>query len=109
MRSAARLLSAAATSSHRPPTKSGLRKPPPPSLEHFIQRQRVLSLWRNILRACYRIPKDSEKRTETIAYAKAEFERNKHVADITQIRYLISTGKTEFESMQRYIDELAAR
>jgi hypothetical protein len=31
------------------------------------------------------------------------------VQDVTQIRYLVSTGKTEFESMQRYIDELAAR
>ena len=38
-----------------------------------------------------------------------EFERNKAVQDIAQIRYLLSTGKTEFDTMRRYIDELAAR
>ena len=90
-----------------PPKPLKLRKPPPLSLEHFIQQQRVLSLWRTILRNLFRIPKGN--RNESIAYAKKEFERNKHVTDISQIRYLVSTGKTEFESMARYIDELAAR
>ncbi|KAL2416425.1 hypothetical protein ABEF95_002540 [Exophiala dermatitidis] len=84
------------------------RPSPPLSLDHFIQRQRVLSLWRSILRAAYRIPKSSPTRDETIAYARAEFERNKHVSELSQIRYLISTGKAEFDGMQRYIDELAA-
>jgi hypothetical protein len=42
-------------------------------------------------------------------YARNEFERQKNVTDLTQIRYLVSTGKAEFEGMQRYIDELAAR
>lgn len=77
------------------------------SLEHFIQRQRVLSLWRTILRSAYRIPRD--RRGETVAYARAEFERNRSVQDLSQIRYLVSTGKVEFEGMQRYIDELAAK
>ena len=81
-------------------------KPPPPSLEAFIQRGRVLALYRDILRNLFRIPKG--KRDEPIAYAKKEFARNKHVTDITQIRYLVSTGKTEFDTMSRYIDELAA-
>jgi len=38
--------------------------------------------------------------------AREEFERNKNVTDITQIRYLISTGKTQWDSMERYIDGL---
>ncbi|KAK5049442.1 hypothetical protein LTR84_004371 [Exophiala bonariae] len=82
-------------------------QPAPPSLEHFIQRQRVLSLWRTILRSVYKIPAD--RRNETVSYARREFERNKGVSDLGQIRYLISTGKTEFDGMRRYIDELAAR
>lgn len=82
-------------------------KTTPPSLEHFIQRQRVLSLWRTILRSVYKIPAD--RRHETVNYARHEFERNKAVSDLGQIRYLISTGKTEFDGMRRYIDELAAR
>lgn len=89
------------------PSRLPTNKPPPPSLEAFIQRGRVLGLYREILRNLFRIPKG--KRDEPIAYAKNEFGRNKHVKDITQIRYLISTGKTEFDTMSRYIDELAAR
>ncbi|RMZ80722.1 hypothetical protein DV738_g2598, partial [Chaetothyriales sp. CBS 135597] len=65
------------------------------SLEHFIQRQRVLSLWRTIVRSIYKTPKD--RRPELLAYAKGEFARHKHVTDLSQIRYLISTGKTEFD------------
>jgi Complex 1 protein (LYR family) len=102
MRQASRLLAAVS-----PVKPTRLRKPVPPSLEHFIQRQKVLALWRTVLRDIFKIPKD--KRAEPLAYAKGEFVRNKHITDITQIRYLISTGKTEFETMQRYIDQLAAR
>jgi len=69
----------------------------------------VLSLWRTILRSVYRIPRDGPSRRETVSYARAEFERNRSVRDLAQIRYLLSTGKVEFEGMQRYIDELAAR
>lgn len=83
-----------------------LNTKPPISLEHFLQRSRVLSLYRTIIRSIFRIPKP--KRSEPLAYARGEFERNKHVQDLTQIRYLVSTGKTEFETMGRYIDEMAA-
>jgi hypothetical protein len=89
------------------PSRLPSNKPPPPSLEAFIQRGRVLSLYRDILRNLFRIPKG--KREEPISYAKNEFARNKHITDITQIRYLVSTGKAEFDTMTRYIDELAAR
>jgi hypothetical protein len=77
------------------------------SLEHFLQRQRAISLWRSIVRALYKIPK--AHRDEPMQYARHEFARHKNVTDLTQIRYLISTGKTDFDGMQRYIDELAAR
>lgn len=107
MYSTLRLL-ATQTSSKSTAAAASLRKKPPPlSFDHFIQRQRVLALWRDILRSVYKIPAD--RRTETVTYARKEFERNKHVHDIQQIRYLISTGKTEFDGMRRYIDELAAR
>ncbi len=100
------------SSTAKAPTKSirsqlSRSSKPPLSLEHFLQRQRVLGLYRSIIRSLYRIPKD--RRAEPISYAKGEFERNKHVADIGKIRYLVSTGKTEFEGMSRYIDEMAAR
>lgn len=89
------------------PQRSLRSHKPALSLEHFLQRQRVLSLWRSVVRALYKTPK--AHRGEPMQYARHEFERHKDVKDLTQIRYLVSTGKTEFEGMQRYIDELAAR
>lgn len=80
---------------------------PPLSLEHFLQRQRVLSLWRKIVRAINRIP-PSNTRNEMRQYARQNFELNRNVTNLTQIRYLVSTAKAEFEGMQRYIDELAS-
>lgn len=87
---------------------SKLKKVPPISLDHFLQRQRVISLYREIARAIYRIP-PSPMRVEMLAHARGEFERNRHVSDLGQIRYLISTGKTEFGVMRRYVEEQAAR
>ncbi|KAF2837033.1 hypothetical protein M501DRAFT_938426 [Patellaria atrata CBS 101060] len=76
------------------------------SLDHFVQRQRVISLWREILRTIHRIP-DSSTRNEMYEYARGEFERNKGVNELSHIRYLVSTGKTEFDTMKRYVDEQA--
>ncbi|PVH84090.1 hypothetical protein DL98DRAFT_454187 [Cadophora sp. DSE1049] len=75
------------------------------SLDHFLQRSKALSLWRSIVRGCKKISDPSTK-AETLRFAKEEFVRNKGVKDITQIRYLISTGKTQWEIMERYIDGL---
>ncbi|KAG5298442.1 hypothetical protein I7I48_07887 [Histoplasma ohiense] len=100
MRLSARLFSAAG----EPPRR--LRRQTV-SLEHFVQRKRALGLWRDIVRATNRIPQSSA-RDEMRSFARHEFERNKEVTDLTHIRYLISTGKTEFDAMRRYIDELAA-
>lgn len=108
MRLSLRLLTKSTAPTYRSKlNKQGAKTPPPLSLEHFLQRQRALGLYRTILRSLFRIPKDG--RAEPIAWARGEFERNRNVKDVTQIRYLISTGKTEFEGMSRYVDELAAR
>ncbi|KAK9779767.1 putative Complex 1 protein [Seiridium cardinale] len=73
------------------------------SLDHFLQRGRVLSLYRTILRGTRRIG-DPGTRSETRNFARAEFERHREVTDLGHIRYLLSTGKTEWESMERYIE-----
>ncbi|KAJ5964379.1 uncharacterized protein N7479_004255 [Penicillium vulpinum] len=89
-------------------------KKPSISLDHFIQRQRVLSLWREIVRAListYAYPNSrtmhgwpevppSSTRTELHRYARDEFERHRNVTDVT--------GKAEFDTMRRYIDEQVA-
>lgn len=75
------------------------------SLEHFLQRTRVLSLYRTVVRGTRRI-QDPTTRAETMRFAREEFERHRNVTDISHIRYLISRGKTEWEGMERYIDGL---
>ncbi|KAJ5108102.1 hypothetical protein N7456_004777 [Penicillium angulare] len=74
-------------------------KKPAISLDHFIQRQRVLALWREIVRALHKIP-PSSTREELHSYARGEFERHREVTDVT--------GKSEFDMMRRYIDEQVA-
>ncbi|KAI1341185.1 hypothetical protein F5Y15DRAFT_377177 [Xylariaceae sp. FL0016] len=75
------------------------------SLDHFLQRGRALSLYRDVLRGTARIS-DPNTRRETRGFARAEFERHRHVTDLGHIRYLLSTGKTEWEGMERYIGGL---
>lgn len=95
------------TASSRP-TRSKIRSSQTLSLEHFLLRSRVLNLYRTILRAIYKIP-DKDARRDPVAHAKSEFARNKDVRETAQIRYLVSTGKAEWDGMRRYIDELATR
>lgn len=72
------------------------------SLDHFLLRSRALSLYRTIVRGTRRI-NDPTTRNETRNFARAEFERHRNVTDLSHIRYLLSTGKTEWEGMERYI------
>lgn len=106
------------------------------TLDQFIQRQRVLSFYRGILRAVSRVP-PSPTRDELRQFARGEFERHRGVVDPVStcdiesleadvrrlrafgtdrcgceqghVRYLISSGKTQVDGMMRYVDELAAR
>jgi hypothetical protein len=85
-----------ATIAGKKPSQSRLRGKPL-GLEHFIQRQRVLALWREVLRSTTRIA-DKSTREEMRQFARAEFEQHKDVTDLGHIRYLISTGKTQYDS-----------
>ncbi|TGO56959.1 hypothetical protein BCON_0071g00130 [Botryotinia convoluta] len=79
----------------RPSSKLG----PTVSLDH---RSKAISLYRRILRDCRRIP-DARSREETRRFVRDDFERNRGVTDLSQIKYLIGTGKTQWEGMERYI------
>ncbi|XP_044719961.1 complex 1 protein (LYR family) domain-containing protein [Hirsutella rhossiliensis] len=72
------------------------------SLDHFLQRTRVIAFYRAILRGTTRIAHAPTK-AETRKLVRDEFERHRHVKDLSHIRYLLSTGKTQWESMERYI------
>ncbi|KAK6349188.1 hypothetical protein TWF730_009939 [Orbilia blumenaviensis] len=68
----------------------------------FIQRSRVLALWRDILRTVRHI-EDLATREEMRSWARHEFKRNKNVQEMTQIRYLISQGRHEMETISQSI------
>ncbi|KAG8625121.1 hypothetical protein KVT40_006872 [Elsinoe batatas] len=74
------------------------------TLEHFVQRKRALDLWRDIVKSLHKIPQSST-RVEMRQFARDEFERHKNVYDIGHIRYLISTGRTQFDGMRRYVEQ----
>ncbi|RVD86306.1 uncharacterized protein DFL_004590 [Arthrobotrys flagrans] len=71
-------------------------------LDRWIQRSRVLALWREILRTVRRI-EDPATREEMRSWARHEFKRNKDVQETTQIRYLISQGRHEMETISQSI------
>lgn len=89
-----------ATASTRASQLSPTKKPPL-SLDHFLLRQRAISLYRTIIRACHKIPPPT--REEMKRYAREEFERHKAIEDLRKIRYLLSTGKTEFERLGKQV------
>lgn len=91
----------------RPRTRT-LQSAEPLSLERFLLRSRVLKLYRTILRAIYQIP-NKDARKDPVSHAKGEFARNRNIQESEQIRYLVSTGKAEWDGMRRYVEEMAVR
>lgn len=81
------------------------RKKPALSLDQFLQRQRVLGLWRDVVRATNKIP-DTTIQAEMRSFARMEFERNREITDIMMIRYLLSAGRDQFRNMSRYVEEM---
>ncbi|KAI8936082.1 hypothetical protein NX059_007581 [Plenodomus lindquistii] len=88
-----------ATIASKPPSRLRARGKAPVGLDHFIQRQRALALWREIVRSTSKIP-DEGARKDMRQFARSEFEQHKRITDLGHIRYLISYGKTQFQTMK---------
>ncbi|KAF2749349.1 hypothetical protein M011DRAFT_475448 [Sporormia fimetaria CBS 119925] len=71
----------------------------PLGLDHFIQRQRALKLWRDIVRDTAQISDDATRK-DMRQFARAEFEQHRKVTDLDHIRYLISSGKAQVTQMK---------
>ena len=67
------------------------------SLKSFLLRQRVLHLYRTILRSCQHLPSPSDYEMRT--FAREEFERQRGVKEEAKIRYLISTGEADLKRL----------
>ncbi|KAF2013607.1 hypothetical protein BU24DRAFT_424606 [Aaosphaeria arxii CBS 175.79] len=88
-----------ATIAGKPSSRLRMRGKTPVSLDHFIQRQRALALWREVLRTTASIT-DMSMRDDMRQHARAEFVQHRTVTDLGHIRYLISEGKTQLDTMK---------
>ncbi|KAI4659819.1 uncharacterized protein J4E79_006355 [Alternaria viburni] len=93
------MLRAYATVASKPPSRLRARGKAPVGLDHFIQRQRALALWRDIVRSTASIP-DAGARRDMRRFARSEFDQHRSVTDLGHIRYLISHGKTQFQTIK---------
>lgn len=71
------------------------------SLDHFLIRSQVISLYRQIVRCTKGMDKPSAK--EIIQWARADFERHRHETNIDNIKSLISSGKHQMHSLQNSV------
>jgi len=69
----------------------------PPTLQHFILRARVFSLYRTLIRATHNIPKETA--LEMRKYIREEFEKQRHVRDT--VHPLMETRDRPFSHFDR--------
>ncbi|XP_073514036.1 LYR motif-containing protein 2 [Phyllobates terribilis] len=75
------------------------RIPVAPTLRQFLVRQRVLGLYRRILRTVRRIP-DPADRNYVREWARREFRGNKTTNDGITIRMMISQGERQLQELE---------
>ncbi|KAI8879855.1 hypothetical protein K501DRAFT_325316 [Backusella circina FSU 941] len=88
------------------PTLSRLHKAPPVpkffkeslTLDHFLLRKQVISLYREIARCTKGMDKGDAK--ELLRWARDDFERHRKETNIDNIKSLISSGKHQMHSLQ---------
>ncbi|KAM9783071.1 LYR motif-containing protein 2 [Neosynchiropus ocellatus] len=70
------------------------------TLKQFLQRQRVLGIYRNMLRTIQQVP-DEADRKYLRDWARDEFKRNRGATDQDAIRMMITQAKNHLEDLQK--------
>ncbi|KAJ6519525.1 hypothetical protein C8R45DRAFT_807113 [Mycena sanguinolenta] len=68
------------------------------TLRHFILKQEVLNLYRFAIRSVPAIH-DPLTRKETIMWIRVEFERNRHLTDLSLIEDKLKMGRREIKQV----------
>ncbi|PIA13085.1 hypothetical protein COEREDRAFT_11796 [Coemansia reversa NRRL 1564] len=71
----------------------------PPSFQRFIQRGKVLTMYRRFMRLTKRVP-DSTTRKETRAWIRGDFERYKSESDPQRIDVLLAQASRQYKEME---------
>ncbi|XP_027005225.1 LYR motif-containing protein 2 [Tachysurus fulvidraco] len=77
------------------------------NLKQFLQRQKVLGLYRNMLRTIRKVP-DEADRKYLKDWTREEFKRNKDAADQDAVRMMITQANNHLEELKRSLS-LAGR
>ncbi|XP_043075080.1 LYR motif-containing protein 2 [Puntigrus tetrazona] len=70
------------------------------SLKQFLQRQKVLGLYRDLFRTIRKIPVESDRRYLR-DWAREEFKRNKSETDQDVIRMMITQAHNHLEDLRK--------
>uniref|UniRef100_A0A3Q0QYM6 LYR motif-containing protein 2 n=1 Tax=Amphilophus citrinellus TaxID=61819 RepID=A0A3Q0QYM6_AMPCI len=70
------------------------------SLKQFLQRQKVLGIYRNMLRTIRQVP-DEADRKYLRNWARDEFQTNKNATDEDAIRMMITQATNHLEVLQK--------
>ncbi|KAM6905822.1 LYR motif-containing protein 2 [Anarhichas minor] len=69
------------------------------SLKQFLQRQRVLGIYRNMMRTIRKVPDEADRKYLS-DWARDEFKRNKNATDKDAIRMMITQANNHLEELQ---------
>ncbi|MEQ2296382.1 LYR motif-containing protein 2 [Ameca splendens] len=70
------------------------------SLKQFLQRQKVLAVYRNMFRTIRQVP-DEADRKYLKDWAREEFKRNKNATNQDVIRMMIKQASNHLEELQK--------
>ncbi|KAM7367532.1 hypothetical protein PAMP_013821 [Pampus punctatissimus] len=70
------------------------------SLKQFLQRQRVLGIYRNMLRTIRQVPAETDRKYLR-DWAREEFKRNKDATDQDAVRMMITQANNHLEELQK--------
>ncbi|XP_026885357.1 LYR motif-containing protein 2 isoform X1 [Electrophorus electricus] len=70
------------------------------SFKQFLQRQKVLSLYRNMLRTIRQVPDDADRKYLR-DWAREEFKRNKDATNQDDIRMMITQAQNHLGELRK--------
>ncbi|XP_056619590.1 LYR motif-containing protein 2 [Triplophysa dalaica] len=70
------------------------------TLKQFLQRQRVLGMYRDLLRSICKVPNESDRRYLR-DWAREEFKRNKSETDQDVVRMMITQAHNHLEDLRK--------
>ncbi|XP_007901725.1 LYR motif-containing protein 2 [Callorhinchus milii] len=72
------------------------------TLRQFLHRQKVLTLYRKILRAIYQMPNEADQ-LYLKKWARQEFKQNKNATDPDTVRMMLTHGNLQLQELEKML------